>query len=245
MPTKDKGAIVKWSGGDIRYIEVDDNGGVASGASWAQLGYIQESTVSDNTEQEDLQDETGNTVKVVDNGRVVKITGLLMMSDKATMDLLKETVRSNYYMVYKYEGQVNGKHQEIFAGICQFKPMVELQSGVKRIPFEINVSANREKIYLVDSAQSDTVLWTSGGAVSTGDYVYYGGRLYQDSSAGGGNFTTTPPTHVSGTVSNGDADLDWKGYYVLIDTTNMNADASTPFYIDTDYYWIVKETTVS
>lgn len=150
MPGKDKGAIVKWSGGQLWYDTCDDAGG-NSGGAFADLGYIQEATLSDQTEAEDFQDETGDTVKSVDTTRIVKITGLLMMSDKATMDLLKETVRGEtFFHIYRYEGQVNGQHQEMLFGICKFKPMIELASGTKRIPFEITVLKNEAAITSLD-----------------------------------------------------------------------------------------------
>lgn len=249
MPAKDKGAIVKWSGGRMYYYEVEDHGGGVSSGSWVELGYIQESNLQDNTEQEDYQDETGDTVKTEDTVRVVKVNGLLMMSDKATMDFMKETVRGEkYYMVYKYEGEVNQKHQEIFFGICKFKPQVDLASGTKRPPFEITVLKNEVLQYLIDTAQSDNLVWSNGAGVSEDEYVYYtdanGSRLYQETAGAPGNLGASAPTHITGSAANGDLTLLFLGYFVALDTTNMNVSGASPFSIPVGEYYEIKETAV-
>jgi len=149
--TKDKGAVVTKGGGNVWYKEVNDDGSdLGTPDSFADLGYIESWDLQDDTEREETYDEAGELVKSEEMDRTIKITGNLMQSDKATLDFLKETVRGNFYAVYRYEGIVNGKYQEALFGICQFKPMVGLASGTKRPPIEITVLKNESALTSVD-----------------------------------------------------------------------------------------------
>ena len=153
MPiTKDKGAIKKFGGGVLKVLLVTDSGpaGTEVSTAWLEMGYVQESKVSDVTENESITDETGNTVASVEANRVVKFTGLFMQTDKDTIDFLKETVRGNFYSVYHYDGVNNGKYQEYLFGICTIKPIVEVATGTKRIPFEFTVLKNEAAIVYSD-----------------------------------------------------------------------------------------------
>ena len=47
--------------------------------------------------------------------------------------------------------------------------------------------------------------WTSGGAVVDGDTIFYSSNIYTVS--GNGNLGTVPPTHTSGTITNGGVNL--------------------------------------
>uniref|UniRef100_A0A6M3L4H8 Uncharacterized protein n=1 Tax=viral metagenome TaxID=1070528 RepID=A0A6M3L4H8_9ZZZZ len=140
MPTKDKGAIKKFGGGRIYIMPVSDAG--ADAGLWIDLGYLQDTVLSDVTETEEIQDETGNTIASNEGNRLVKLSGTLMQSDKVTLDYMVTTVRGAYYRIYQYTGIVNGYYQEVVYGICQFKPQLELASGTKRIPFEASILKN-------------------------------------------------------------------------------------------------------
>lgn len=155
---KDKGAIKKWGGGILMALAVGDTGpaGTELYSAWLEMGYLQETKLSDVTDTEEFADETGNTVAQDDGKRLVKFTGLLMQSDKETIDFLKETVRGNFYSIYYYSGVNNAKHQEYLFGICRIKPMIEVASGVKRIPFEITVLKNDAAIVYSDKDGTNT-----------------------------------------------------------------------------------------
>ena len=142
MPTKDKGTIKKLSGGIWSAIEVTDAGAIKTGQTQNDFGYVQSSTLTDTTEILEDFDESGALVVSEEGNRTVKITGLLMQSDKSTIDFFNDTVRGKYYMVYHYDGVNNGNHQEYVFGICRINPKIELASGTKRIPFEITVMKN-------------------------------------------------------------------------------------------------------
>lgn len=172
--TRDKGAITKYGGGIIKVSEVADTGLELDldPDSVFDLGYIQESTFTDTTDEEEAIDETGNTVNITLANRRVTLTGVLMQSDKATLDIAKEC-RNKYYQVYYYGGKVNGKHQEIFFGICRIKPMVELPSNTRRVPFEIKCLKNESNINFVleDNALGHRYYAYYQGVLVNNDYV--------------------------------------------------------------------------
>jgi len=251
MSTKDKGAVVKKGGGVLRVVPVNDNGGIADPESvtWVDLGYIAESNLQDETTTEDYHDERGHNINNEETVRTPKLTGLLMQSDKSTLDFLKETVRGNYYFVYQYQGIVNGKYQEVFYGICKIKPVVGLASGTKRPPFEITPLNNEYPV--VSLAESECQKWVSEDSISSSTYMYVtdsdGSRLYlTDSDAGGaGTLGTTAPTGLSGTITNGNVDMTFVGYFVPTDTTNAYVADDTLVTIAANEYYNLVETATS
>lgn len=171
MPlTKDKGSITRYGGGVIKLREVQDDGTGAS-SSAEDLGYIQETTLSDVTDIEVVTDETGAQVQSFDGNRKVSFTGILMQTNKELIDFLKDTARGKYYQVYyKANPNVNGKVQEIFFGICRIKPQVELNSNNRRIPFEINILKNESQITINDAS---TVYGSTASSVTIPAGGYY------------------------------------------------------------------------
>lgn len=166
---KDKGSIKKFSGGVLKILLGTDSGPATTkvSADWLDMGYVQESKLSDSTDIELIYDETGSQVASLEANRVIKFTGLLMQTDKDLIDYLKETVRNNYFAVYHYQGVVNGNHQEMVYPICTIKPMVEVASGTKRIPFEITVLKNEAAISFSKASSSES----TQAELPTGSYA--------------------------------------------------------------------------
>lgn len=172
--TRDKGAIVQGGGGIIKISEVDDSGVEINLAPdyVFDLGYIQETTFSDTVDEEPQVDETRNTIQILLNNRKVVLSGVLMQSDKATLDIAKEC-RGKYYQVYYYGGIVNGKYQEFFFGICRIKPAVELNSLTRRVPLEITCLKNEGDInfVLIDNILGNRYNAKYPGVLVNNDYV--------------------------------------------------------------------------
>lgn len=168
---KDKGAIKKWAGGSLWYQACGDDGTPTSADAWAEMGYIQESKLSDATEEEAIYDETGNQVTSLEGNRTVKFTGLFMQTEKDRIDFLKDTVRGKFYNIYHSQGVVNGKTQEMIYGICTIKPQIEIASGTKRMPFEFTVLKN-------DSAISSLAITTITGKAATSPQTIPAGGYY-------------------------------------------------------------------
>jgi len=164
--TRDKGAITKYGGGIIKILEVDDSGTPVTGASAIDLGYIQETVFSDQTETEAVSDETGNKVQEFEGQRNVKLTATLMQTGKDVLDLVKE-VRGKYWQVYYLSSKnVNGKKQEIVFAIGKIKPAIELNSLQKRVAIEINFLKNEADITITPS--------TTYGGYATSASIYAG-----------------------------------------------------------------------
>ncbi|MCX7611846.1 MAG: hypothetical protein N2043_09700 [Ignavibacterium sp.] len=155
MPiNKDKGKIARFGGGVLKIREVNDDGTPVENAQVLDLGYIQETTLSDTTDIEVVTDETGAQVQSYEGNRSVRFTGVLMQSDADLMNFFKETCRNRYYQVYyRANSNVNGNVQEILFGIVRIKPQVELASSTRRIPFEFNVLKN-ETLITVSNANT-------------------------------------------------------------------------------------------
>jgi hypothetical protein len=165
---RDKGAITKYGGGVIKILEVDDSGTPVSGATAIDLGYIQETVFSDQTETEAVSDETGNKVQEFEGQRNVKLTATLMQTNKEVLDLVKE-VRGKYYQVYYLSSKnINGKAQEIVFAIGRIKPAIELNSLQKRVPIEINFLKNEATIHV----NTDTIYggYADGVNILAGEY---------------------------------------------------------------------------
>lgn len=145
---KHKGAIQRNSGGILCALGIADAdaGPESTDTGWLNLGHVKESTLNDATEWEDIIDETGNVISNDETTRVVKFTGLLMQTDADTVEFFNDTVRGNHYSVYHYDGVNNGNYQDYFFGICKIRPLIEIKSGVKEIPFEIVVLQNQSAI---------------------------------------------------------------------------------------------------
>lgn len=166
--TKDKGSIRKFGGGELWYQKCTDEGTPSSSDAWATMGYIGESKLSDITESEGINDETGNQVASLEANRVVKFSGLFMQTNKDLIDFLTSRgsyastgARGNFYNIYHNGGTLNGLTQEFVYGICTIKPMVEVATGTKRIPFEFTVLKNESAI------SSITVVAPDGNKITT------------------------------------------------------------------------------
>lgn len=142
MSTKNIGAIRFKSGGNWSAIRVTDAGALDTGETHVNFGYVKNGELVDETEELTDFDETGAQVISEEGNRTVKVTGLLMQTDKSTIDFFKETVRDKYYAIYHYDGENDGNRQEYYFGICKIRPMIRVASDTKRIPFEFSVLKN-------------------------------------------------------------------------------------------------------
>jgi hypothetical protein len=156
-PAKDKGGIRKFGGGVIRLREVSDDGQTISATDtvYHDIGYLASTKFRDFTPLEDIADETGSVVASEEGQREVKLTGVLMQTDKEAFDIAKDT-RRKFYRVYLYEGIVNNKHKEYFFGICRIAPMVDVDFPGGRTPFEISILRNTLLVTL-SNAELNTI----------------------------------------------------------------------------------------
>jgi hypothetical protein len=148
-PTKNAGNIRVRGGGVLKILLVTSTGpaGTEVAADWIDLGYIETNGVTDQMDEEEYQDETGDVVQTDFSNRVVKLSGNLMQSDLDLITYLKETVRDNYFSIYWLSDKnINNKRQELVFPICKISPGFELVSGTKRPPFNATVLKNASAI---------------------------------------------------------------------------------------------------
>jgi hypothetical protein len=143
---KDKGRIVKYGGGVLKVKEVTDAGAeLGTPATAVDLGYIVDTELTDETVIEDISDETGEAVASLPGVRTVKLTGLLLQTDFELLDFLRDSTSAKFYQVYykmSRTGEMDGKTQELFGGICKIRPMLRVKAGDKKVPFEITMLNN-------------------------------------------------------------------------------------------------------
>ena len=65
-------------------------GGTAKVANVYNFGYIQETSIKYDKPKEDINDETGNTIKTLMGNSVVGMTGVFMQSNTTLLDFLRD-----------------------------------------------------------------------------------------------------------------------------------------------------------
>jgi len=165
-PAKDKGGFNPKGGAIIRIKEVNDDGtDFTTASSVYDIGYLQETTILDNTPTTEFKDEAGDTVQTIEGDRSVTVQGVLMQRDKATLDIAKEC-RGKFYFLYKYNGIVNGKHQEMFYGCGKIYPSFEVKLQGGTTPFKFTATKLNSAISI--AATIATAVITAGaGALET------------------------------------------------------------------------------
>lgn len=171
--TRDIGKIYQHGGGRIMLLQVDENGVPISGAAMEDLGYIQDFELRDETPMEEIVDETGNVIKRVLGTRTVDITATLMQVSKGIVDFLNNTTGyliNKYYAVYtlrtRPESPEGDSYQEMIAGLCQVKPMVNVKYPQPRLPIEISVLYNSSTV-TVSNGSTTGVFYLASPSYST------------------------------------------------------------------------------
>lgn len=161
----DKGYVNKYGGGILKAREVDDAGTFSSGDTYV-FGYVQETKPHYEKPKEDINDETGDTIKSVFGNATTGLTGTFMQSNTTLLDFLRDSTEGKYYQIYykmTKTGDLNGVTQELFAAIGVFTPKWELVSGTRRPSFEITFLKNDAAITITTpdsvygSVETDTV----------------------------------------------------------------------------------------
>lgn len=168
-----KGAIVKWSGGRIWFKEVKSDGtDLASPDTYSLLTYLAEGSGPNKQISFDkVMDETGSKVKRLLNEVDPVIECVALQSDKDFIDFLETAMDSDkYYSVIRYEGVVDGNHQEWFVAICQISSQIDLKSGTKRIPFTLELLTPSSDVTMESDNFPSDVHAAADVTVSAGKY---------------------------------------------------------------------------
>ena len=151
------------------------SGGTAKLANITNLGYLQETAYKYDKPQEDIPDETGAIVRSVFGNADVKVVGILMQTGTTLLDFLRDTVETQFYNLY-YKctptGDLNGITQEYFAALAQVRPMFEVKSGIRRVPFEITLLSNDSAVTI---GEPDVIF----GSIVTADVVIAAKKYFE------------------------------------------------------------------
>lgn len=159
-PAKNKGGFNPKGGGVIKIKEVNDDGSdLTTPGTICDLGYLQETTFSDNTPTTEFKDEHGDTIQTIDGDRSVLVQGVLMQRDKATLDIAKET-RNKFYALYKYNDIVDGKYQEVFYAVGKIDPSFEVKLQGGTTPFKFTATKVNSTITIA-SASLTASFWNT------------------------------------------------------------------------------------
>ena len=159
-PARDRGAFSPKGGGIIKVKEVNDDGtDLSTPSTIYDLGFLQETTFADSTPTDQFKDEAGDTVQTIEGDRSVTVVGTLMQRDKAILDMAKEC-RGKFYAMYKYNGIVNGKHQEVFFGIGKVDPAFEVKLQGGTVPFKFTAMKTPAAI-VIASASLTASFWNT------------------------------------------------------------------------------------
>lgn len=170
---KDKGAITKYGGGVLKVVEVNDDGSALSPAgSVEDLGYVDEIGVKRaETGRSKVTDETGNTIKVLRGSIDEGLSGFYLQSNKDLTDFLDAAIDKYYQVYYKMSptDDVNGKTQELFAGIAQISSAYEIKAKARKPALEIDFLPVESDVTI------DTTALTAYGAIASTDVTVAAG----------------------------------------------------------------------
>lgn len=173
-PAKNKGAVNSKGGAVIKIKEVNDDGSdLSTPGTIYDIGYIKESGFKDVTSNEIKKDEAGDTIRKIDTDREVIIEGVLMQSDKSTLDLAKE-VRGKFYALLKQNGLKDGKQQEVFFGVGEIDPNFDVKYPGGETPFRF-VASKVNSTLTIAAASLTATLWNafSSATVTIAKDDYY------------------------------------------------------------------------
>jgi hypothetical protein len=135
-----KAGVNQKHGGIIKVQEKNEDGTFVTGAPVIDLGYLKEVSLSDKTPSEDVKDVTGNTVTQELGDREVLITGTLMQTDDAVLDIAEEC-RGKYYALYTQLARPgSASAQEFFVGVGTITPQFDIKFPGGENTFEYKAS---------------------------------------------------------------------------------------------------------
>lgn len=127
-------------GGIIKVREINEDGSFITGAPVIDIGYLKEVGGSDKTPSEDLKDVTGNTVTQELGDREVMVTGVMMQTDDAVLDIAEEC-RGKFYSLYTQLARPgSASAQEMFFGVGTITPQFDFKFPGGENPFEYKSS---------------------------------------------------------------------------------------------------------
>lgn len=170
--SKKRAAIKPFFGGTLLLYEVANPELIVidTQADWFELSHLEKAApVLDIPMNAEYLD--GKKFDALEGEENMYIDGIFKQRDKDLLDFLGETCRDKFYAIYRDLGIVDGKHQELFIPLAQFKPGFDLGPNPPKPPFRIEV---------IEAGADVTIdaLALPEGAHTEADVEIEAGRLY-------------------------------------------------------------------
>jgi len=157
------------NGIEVKNVNADGSD-LGSPDSFTPLGYLEDATPKDDTPKTKKSDETGSIVKVLEGIREVGLDAILMQSGADEMNFLVKDSRGKFYAVYRDNGIVDNKHQEIFYAICMIANKYDVKSTDKVIPITVDVLKNKSAITITAANLPTSAHTSSDVTIPAGEY---------------------------------------------------------------------------
>ena len=170
--SKKRAAIKPFFGGTLLVYEVADPELIVidTQGDWEELSHIEKGApILDIPMNPEYLD--GKKFDALEGEENMYIDGIFKQRDKDLLDFLGETCRDKFYAVYRDLGIVDGKHQELFIPLCQFKPGFDLGAAPPKPPFRIEILEAGAEVTI-------GALALPAGAHTEADVVIDADRLY-------------------------------------------------------------------
>lgn len=175
------GGITDKGGNKVCLAEVTDAWALktlTAGTNALDVGHVANSDIAQTTSKTEYKSEDGKP-RASDFEYSLNTTGQLMQTDKVTIDFLAESVKSKYFLQYKYQGIKDGKHQEIFT-LGQVTPQFKITTpgGTTSMPYEFTgiyptatVAFTSTNLVAIETALSCTIYCTGASITASQGFV--------------------------------------------------------------------------
>ena len=171
--SKKRAAISPFFGGKLLVYELEDpeNIVIDTPGDWKELSHLEKAApVLDIPLNPEYLD--GKKFDALEGDENMYIDGIFKQRDKDLLDFLGSSCRGKFYAIYRKLGVVDGKQQELFIPLAQFKPGFDLNQSPPKPPFRIEIiDAGVEVTIEAEGLPED--------AITPADVVIDEGTLYE------------------------------------------------------------------
>lgn len=140
-------AKINFKGGGTLYLNTDINETELPGGTptkpWDDMGYLAEdgTQFTDETESEEVRDETGELLKILEKNRAVKIITALLQTGKDEIDYINNNRDTDLQAYYEVSVEDGAKTQKWHFPKVRIIPKIDLtfNTSVRKLPIEIHV----------------------------------------------------------------------------------------------------------
>jgi hypothetical protein len=165
---KKRQAVATFRGGGFKLAPLDTpDAPDPATADFIDVAHLEKADLMREIGFEKVYDERGKKINAVELDDDCIVDCIFLQSDKDFVDFINVTVKDKYYTLYRYNGIVNGLHQEILFPCVKIRPGVSLSDRVKKPPVIIEALVCEADVVLPDtklpsSAYASTITIPAG-----------------------------------------------------------------------------------